>query len=137
VVIRPALLYGAECWPVKKSQVQRLRVAEMRMIYWICGHMRLDKIRNEVIGGKIGVASIEDKMRETRLRWFGHVRRRPMDAPLRRCETIECLEYRRSRGRPKKSWSEVIRHDLRTLGLVEDMAQDTKIWRARIKVMDF
>jgi len=137
LVIRPALLYGAECWPVKKSHVQRLRVAEMRMIYWICGHMRLDKIRNEVIGGKIGVASIEDKIRETRLRWFGHVRRRTMDAPLRRCETIECLEYRRSRGRPKKSWSEVIRHDLRTLGLVEDMAQDTKIWRARIKVMDF
>jgi len=66
-------------------------------------------------------------MRETRLCWFGHVRRRPMDAPVRRCETIECLEYRRSRGRPKKSWSEVIRHDLRTLGLVEDMAQDRKI----------
>jgi len=49
------------------------------------------KIRNEVIRGKIGVASIEDKMREIRLRWFGHVRRRLMDAPVRRCETIECL----------------------------------------------
>ena len=85
----------------------------------------------------IGVATIEDKMRETRLRWFGHVRRRSMDAPVRRCETIECLDYRRSRGRPKKSWSEVIRHDLRTLGLVEDMAQDRKLWRARIKVADF
>ena len=60
-----------------------------------------------------------------------------MDAPVRRFETIECLGYRRSRGRPKKSWSEVIRHDLRTLGLVEDMAQDRKIWRARIKVTDF
>jgi len=79
-----------------------------------------------VIRGKIGVASIEDKRRETRLRWFGHVRRRPMDVPMRRCETIECLEYR-SRGRPKKSWSEVIRHDLKTLRLVEDMAQDRKI----------
>ena len=44
-----------------------------------------------------------------------------MDAPVRRGETIECLEYR-SRGRPKKSWSEVIRHDLKTLGLVEDLA---------------
>jgi len=55
------------------------------------------------------------------------VRRRPMDAPVRRCETIECLEYRRSRRRPKKSWSKVIRHDLRTLVLVEDMAQDRKL----------
>ena len=56
---------------------------------------------------------------------------------MRRCETIECLDYRRSRDRPKKSWSEVIRHDLRTLGLVEDMAQDRKFWRDRIKVTDF
>ena len=60
-----------------------------------------------------------------------------MDAPVRRCETIECLNYKRSRGRLKKSWSEVIRHDLRTLGLVEDMAQDRKLWRARIKVIYF
>jgi len=43
------------------------------MIRWVCGHTTLDKIRNEVIRDKIGVASIEDKMRETRLRWFGHI----------------------------------------------------------------
>jgi len=103
MVVRPALLYGAECWPVKKLHVQRMRVAKIRMIRWMCGHTRLDKIRNEVIRGKIRVASIEDKMRESRLRWFGHVKRRPMDAPVRRCETIECLDYRRSRARPKKS----------------------------------
>ena len=101
MVVRPTLLYGTERWPIKKSHVQRMRVAEMRMI--CCGHMRLDKIRNKMIRGKIGVASIEDKMREARLRWFGHIRRRPGDAPRRRCETIECLDYRRSRGRPKKS----------------------------------
>jgi len=67
------------------------------------------------------VTSIEGNLREARLRWFGHMRGRPMDAPVRRCETIECPEYRRSRGRPKKSWNEVIRYDLQTLGLVKDM----------------
>ena len=50
-----------------------MSVEEMRMIRWICAHARLDKIRIEVIRGKIGVASIEDKMKETRLRWFGHI----------------------------------------------------------------
>jgi len=93
----------------------------MRMMCWICGHTRLDKIRNEVIRGKIGMTSIEDKIREARLYWFGHIRRRPRDAPVRKCETIECPDYRRSRGKSKKSWSKVIRHDLKTLGLVEDM----------------
>jgi len=137
MVVRPTLLYGAECWPIKRSHVQRMRVAKMRMIRWIYSDTRLDKIRNEPIRGKIGVVSIEDKMREVRLRWFGHIRRRPRDAPVRRCETIECLKYRRSRGRSKKSWNEVIRQDLKTLGLVEDMAQDRKLWRSRIKVSDF
>ncbi|KAG5605013.1 hypothetical protein H5410_026505 [Solanum commersonii] len=35
-----------------------------------------DRIRNEVIREKVGVASVEDKLREARLRWFGHVKRR-------------------------------------------------------------
>jgi len=60
-----------------------------------------------------------------------------MDAPVRRCETMECSDYSRSRGTPQKSWSKVIRHDLKTLGLVEDMAQDRKLWKVRIKVADF
>jgi len=64
-----------------------MKVAEMIMIRWICGHMRLDKISKEVIRGKIGVASIEDKIREARLRWFGYIRRN-IDAPLRRCERL-------------------------------------------------
>ncbi|KAL6503537.1 hypothetical protein OROGR_025460 [Orobanche gracilis] len=34
------------------------------------------------------VASIEDKMMENRLRWFGHVRRRPVEAPVRRFGSI-------------------------------------------------
>ena len=99
--------------------------------------MRLDKIRNEVIKGRIGVASIEDKMKEARLLWFGHIRRRNMDAPVRRCEMIVHPNYRRSRGRSKKSWSEVISHDLESLGLLEDMAQNRRLWRSRIKATDF
>ena len=67
MVVRPALLFDAECWPVKRYHIQRMQVAEMRMICWMCGHTRLERIRNEVIRSKIGVANIEDKMREVRL----------------------------------------------------------------------
>jgi len=104
-----------------------MKVAEMRMIRWIGGHMRLDKISNEVIRGKIGVVSIDNNIREARLRWFGHIRRRSMDAPVRRCEKLDRPDHKRSIGRPKKSWSEVIGHDLKTLGLVEVMAQDRRL----------
>jgi len=84
--------------------------------------MRFDEIRNKVIRGKICVTSIEDKIREAKLRWFSHIRRRSMDELVRRCEHINRPTHRRSRGRPKKSWSKVIRHNWKTLELVEDMA---------------
>ena len=102
MIVRPAPMYGVECWPIKKSYVQRMRVSEMRMIHWMCGHTRFDKIRNKVIRGKIPVASIEDKMREVRLRWFGHIRRRSMDAPVRRRENIDHLYHRRSKVDQKR-----------------------------------
>jgi len=67
----------------------------------------------------------------------GHVKRRNIDAPVRRCEMIDRPNYKRSKGRPKKSWIKVISHDLESLGLVEDMAQDRRLWRYRIKAMNF
>ena len=66
MVVRPTLLYGAEWWLIKRAHIWRMRVAKMRMIRWICGHTRLDKIRNQVIRSTIGVASIEDTLREAR-----------------------------------------------------------------------
>ena len=54
----------------------------------MCGFTRLDRIRNDVIRGLAEVAPIEEKMRESRLRWFGHVKRRSVAAPVRRCEKI-------------------------------------------------
>ncbi|KAF3644090.1 hypothetical protein FXO38_20345 [Capsicum annuum] len=75
-----AMLYGVECWPVKNSHIQKLKVAEMRMLRWLCGFTRADRIRNEIIREKVRVVSVEDKMWEVRLRWFAHVIRRGSDA---------------------------------------------------------
>ncbi|VFQ99294.1 unnamed protein product [Cuscuta campestris] len=133
-VVRPAMLYGAECWAVKKTHVRRLHAAEMRMLRWICGKTRLDRISNEVIRRQVGMAPVEDKLREARLRWLGHVRRRDADAPVRRCERITVIGGSRGRGRPKKNWEEVIRQDLGLLDLTEDMAIDRNLWRTRIRV---
>ncbi|KAK4347827.1 hypothetical protein RND71_034166 [Anisodus tanguticus] len=85
---RPTMLYGAECWPVKSSHIQKMKVAEMRMLRWMCGHTRRDMSRNDDIRDKVGVSSVEEKMREARLRWFGHVQRRDINAPVRRCERL-------------------------------------------------
>ncbi|KAM1078356.1 hypothetical protein ACFX19_026040 [Malus domestica] len=47
--IRPAMLYGTECWAVKHQHVHKMGVAEMRMLRGMCGHTRKDKIGNEDI----------------------------------------------------------------------------------------
>lgn len=41
--------------------------------------MQSYKIKNENIPRKVQVARIEDKTRESRLKWFGHVLRQPTD----------------------------------------------------------
>ena len=46
---RPAMLHGVECWPTKIRHVQQLSVAEMRMLRWICGHTRMNRVRNDDI----------------------------------------------------------------------------------------
>ncbi|PHU21550.1 putative galacturonosyltransferase 5 [Capsicum chinense] len=69
------------------------------MLRWMCGLTRGDRIRNETIREKVGVASMEHKMWEVRLRWFGHVMRRGMDAPVRSCERLALDGFRRGRGK--------------------------------------
>ncbi|KAF3631468.1 hypothetical protein FXO37_27947 [Capsicum annuum] len=103
---------------------------------WMCGLTRGDRVRNETIREKVGVTSVECKMREARLRWFGHVKRRGMDALVRRCERLALDGFRRGRGRPKKYWGEVIRRDMEQLQLTEDMTLDRKVWRTRIRAED-
>ncbi|RXH87370.1 hypothetical protein DVH24_034270 [Malus domestica] len=115
------MLYGMECWAVKHQHVHKIGVAEIMMLHWMCGHTRKDKIRNEDIRGKVGIAEIEGKMRENRLRWFGHVQRRHTDASVRRYDYEIEVQGRRGRGRPKKTLEETLRKDLEYLDLMEDM----------------
>jgi len=101
----------------------------------MCGYIRLDRLWNVVIREKVRVTPIEEKLKETRLRWFGHVKRRSVGAPVRRCEEINLQHFKRGRGQPKMSWNKVIRGDMKCLGLTEDMDQDRNTWRAKIKTI--
>ncbi|KAK3513060.1 hypothetical protein QTP70_000945 [Hemibagrus guttatus] len=75
-VVRPAMLYGLETGSLRKTQESELEVAELKMLRFSLGVTRLDRIRNEYIRGTAHVGRLGDKVREARLRWFGHVQRR-------------------------------------------------------------
>ena len=63
----------------------------------MCGKIRMDKIRNEDIRSLVGVVLPENKMRENRLRWFDHIRRRPTNTPVRRMEKIDIVQDKKLR----------------------------------------
>ena len=127
-VVRPAMLYGAETWPIKKEQERKLEVAEMRMLRWMCGVTRRDKIRNEWIRGTVKVVEVSRKAQERRLKWFGHVTRRENEYVCKRVMNME-VEEGRGRGRPKFRWRDRISDDMREEGLREQDIQDRGRWR--------
>ena len=61
-VVRPAMVYGVETWAVKKTQEKKLDVAEMRMLRWMSGVTKLDRIMNERIRGTTKVGEISKKV---------------------------------------------------------------------------
>ena len=44
--VRPTMKYGAETWAVMKAQEKKLNVAEMKMLRWMSGVTKLDRIGN-------------------------------------------------------------------------------------------
>ncbi|KAK3564203.1 hypothetical protein QTP86_011180 [Hemibagrus guttatus] len=99
-VVRPAMLYGLETVSLRKRQESELEVAELKMLRFSLGVTRLDRIRNEYIRGTAHVGRLGDKVREARLRWFGHVQRRESAAPEAPPATLK----RRPRARKKRQF---------------------------------
>ena len=48
-----------------------MSATEMRMLRWMCGKTRKDKVGNEDIRRQVRIAPIEDKLRKNCLQWFG------------------------------------------------------------------
>jgi hypothetical protein len=131
--VRSCMIYGSETWPVKAEHEARLERTEMRMIRWMCGVSLKDRITSAELRKRIGVEAISVVMRRSRLRWFGHVERKENEDWVKGCTVLE-VEGIKPRGRPKKTWFEVIRNDMKVVGLKREDAQDRILWRRGINV---
>jgi len=43
------MFYGTECWAVRNQHENKVSVAQMRMLRWLSGKTRHDRIRNDTI----------------------------------------------------------------------------------------
>ncbi|VDO76727.1 unnamed protein product [Heligmosomoides polygyrus] len=128
-------MYGAECWPAAKEAESRLSVMETKMLRWMAGVMRLDRIRNEAIRQKFGVAPIADKMSEARLRCYSHVLHGKEDSVRKRGLKSEAI-VKLSRGRAKQPCCDTLNMVFKVAGSNPDLASDRERWRHDTRTAD-
>ena len=68
------------------------------------------------------------------MKWFGHIQRRPATALVRKSLAMKADGPPRVRGRPKRTWMEVVKINMRKCNLSKDLAQDRSEWRNKIHV---
>ena len=83
------MMYGTEATPIKKVNEKRMNVAEKKMLRWMSGVTRRDRIPNTRIRGTLKVAELSKKVQEARLRCYGHVLRRDEEDVERRMMDME------------------------------------------------
>ena len=110
------MLYGSETWAVKEEDLARLERNDMRMIRWMCNVTLKDRKSSDELRDRLGLTKICDCVQRRRLRWFGHVERMDDGNWVKKSREINVAGHRR-RGRPRKTWNEVVRSDLAAKGV--------------------
>ena len=131
-VVRPAMVYGLETVAVTKKQVEEMEVTEIKILRFAMGVTRKEKIRNKHIRSTVKVEQLGMKMREGRLRWYGHVMRRDQEYVGRKMMEMELLG-KRKRGRPKRRFLDVVKEDMGEVDAKEMDVEDRKVWRMMIR----
>jgi hypothetical protein len=104
------------------------------MLRWICGNTKRDRVRNDDIRERLGVAPVEEKLVQHRLRWFGHIQRMPTEAPVRSGVIRRSGNEKKDRGRPNLTWEECVKRDLKDWCITMELALDRREWKLAIHV---
>ena len=98
----------------------------MRMVRWMCGVKLKDRLpSNELRAPRI-------VSYQNRLRWYGHVLRKDYGDWVKKYMEYE-VQGSKPRGRPKRTWKEVLREDCQAGKLNKEDAMDRCKWRKVIK----
>ena len=101
-LVLPVLMYGSECWKLRKEDESRLLVAEMAWLRRIIGRSRRERLRSEKTREELGAEeTVIEKIKRRRLIWFGPMER--MEGKrLPNAALHGHVRGERSRGRQRK-----------------------------------
>jgi hypothetical protein len=71
-----------------------------------------------------------------RLRWFGHIQRRPTEALIHNRIIRRTGNEKRDRGRPNLTWKEFVKRDLKNCCITKELALDRREWKLAIHVSE-
>jgi len=126
------MLHGSETWPVRKENVVALQQAEMTIVRWMYGIKLKDRFLSKKLRERLGIDDIALVLQQNRLRWYGHVLRKEDDDWVKKCMEYE-VEGPRPRGRPRRTWREVVKEDCQARKLNTEDAMDRSKLRKLIK----
>ena len=127
------MLRRSETWPVRKENEVALQRAEMRMVRWMCNVKVRDTVPSKELRERLGIDDIILILQQNRWRWYGHVLRKEDTDWVRKCTEYE-VEGSRPRGRPKRTWKEVVQKDCQAHNLNKQDAMDHGRWKKLIKI---
>jgi hypothetical protein len=130
------LLYGAEAWAIKKSDVRKMEVVHNRCIRKLLGVSNLkqkeERLSSDHLNGRAEITTVEEELVKRRLRWLGHVARMEDDR-IPKAMLFSQFEEKRWVGGVRKRWKDVLKADATERTNLEtekwyNTAKDRELW---------
>ena len=100
--------------------------------FWICGIKLQDRVPSKGLRERLELDDIISILQLIKLRWYGHVLRKEDNDWMK-----ECMEYEvqgaRPRGRPKKTWREIVEKECQARKLNRQDAMNCNRRRKHIR----
>ena len=119
----------------KKMKKTILRRTERAMVRAMCSQNVVDRKTTEEQMDMLGLEETIDRLATVNgVRWYGHVLRRDDDSVLRVALNLE-VTGKRKRGRPKKTWKDLVEEGTEKIGLKREDALRRDKWKDGVRAI--